>query len=569
MALPASQRLRFGVMLDEPRLADWQVRCIEELESVEGVEPALLILNADDRKSFFKRLRRVLFSRDFPFAVYSRLFVRAPCLRRRGLPRVLEGVPVLPCRVTTRGRFSQYFSEDDLEAIRGRGLDFILRFGFNIIRGGILKAARYGVWSFHHGDERRYRGSPPCFWEVYHDDPVTGTILQRLTNRLDGGIVLKRHHYGTHRLSYAKNLNKAFLASSVIPAQVCRDIRSGNAGYLDGPPSPTRAPIRYNPTFFQLVRFLGGQSVRLLERLASHYLLHETWNVGLVDRPIESFIDDPRTGEIEWMPEPSRGRFYADCFGVTRAGGGGTVFLEHYDHRRGRGEIGFVDVPRGGLSTAGPPVAAIREPHHLSYPFMVPYDGELFCLPEATQSGDLTLYRAVGFPRRWVREKVLVEGVRAVDPTVVHYDGLWWLFFCRDEPDIPLHLWYAEDLLGTWKSCGNNPVKVDVRCSRSAGTPFVHDGALYRPVQDCSTGYGRRVFLMRVRRLTPTAFEEEPVVSIAPEPYSAYPHGLHTLSAFGEKTLVDGKRLRYTPFKLVYQLPRTGDTLRRLSGRAG
>ncbi|MCX7021591.1 MAG: hypothetical protein NTW26_04820 [bacterium] len=554
-------------MLDEPRLAGWQIRCLEALRSVEGVAPALFILNADARRSWFKRFLRVLFSRDFPFAVYSRLFVHAPCLEKRELPRDLDGVPVLSCRVTTKGRFSQYFTEEDLEAIRGHRLDFILRFGFNIIRGGILEAARFGVWSFHHGDERRYRGSPPCFWEVYHSDPVTGTILQRLTDRLDGGIVLKRHYYVTDKHSYTNNLSKALRAGAAMPAQVCRDIQNGNAGYLDDPPSATKAPIRYNPTFFRLVRFLGGQSVRMLKRLVSHYFLHETWNVGIVNQPIEGFLEDRRPLDIEWLPEAPRGRFYADCFGVARATGGGTVFLEHYDHRKGRGEIGCVDVPREGLSAALPPVAAIREPYHLSYPFLISSDGEIFCLPEATESGNLTLYRAVDFPRRWTREKVLVNDVRAVDPTVVHHDGLWWLFFCGDEPDIPLYVWYSDSLLGTWRPCENNPVKVDVRCSRSAGTPFIHGGALYRPVQDCSSDYGRRVFLMRVRRLTPTCFEEEPVSSVAPEPSSPYPHGLHTLSAFGKKTLVDGKRLRYTPFKLLYQLPRIGDSLRRFTGR--
>jgi len=86
----------------------------------------------------------------------------------------------------------RYFNAEDVATINKKDLDFILRFGFNIIRGEILNAARYGVWSFHHDDERKYRGSPPGFWELYYRDPVTGSILQRLTDRLDGGIVLKR-----------------------------------------------------------------------------------------------------------------------------------------------------------------------------------------------------------------------------------------------------------------------------------------------------------------------------------------------------------------------------------------
>ncbi len=554
-------------MVDEPRLADWQAKCIDNLLGLEGVEPVLVITNAESGRPWLKRFLRALFSRDFPFLVFKKLFARAPSIRMRGLPRSFDGVPVLQCRVTTKGRFSQYFSEDDLEAIRGHRLDFILRFGFNIIRGGILQAARYGVWSFHHGDETRYRGSPPCFWEIYDGDPVTGTILQRLTHRLDGGIVLQRHVYLTDRLSYARNMDKAFYAGTIMPLQVCRDILNGEAGYLDARPSRTKAPIRYNPSLLQLAVFVFRLMSNLVKRFLVHFFLHETWNVGLLDRPIHSFIEDPVPRGIAWLPAAPHGRFQADCFGVARSGGGGTVLLEFYDHRTGRGEIRYVELPRDGVSDARPPRPAIREGHHLSYPFLIARDGEHFCLPEATDSGSLAIYRAVEFPRRWTKEKVLVEGVRAVDPTVVFYEGCWWLFFCEFAPDIRLHVWYARELLGDWKPCSNNPVKVDVRLSRPAGTPFVHEGALYRPVQDCAEHYGRRVVLMRVTRLTPDSFAEVPVSVINPQTASEYPHGLHTLSAFGDKTLVDGKRLSYTPFKLMYQLPRLGANLRRFTGR--
>ena len=71
----------------------------------------------------------------------------------------------------------------------------------------------------------------------------------------------------------------------------------------------------------------------------------------------------------------------------------------------------------------------------------------------------------------------------------------------------------------------------------------MHDGCLYRPAQDCSRTYGRRVILNRITRLTPKVFKEEPEVVIEPYADSDYPHGIHTLSAAGGITLVDGKRL--------------------------
>jgi hypothetical protein len=87
-------------------------------------------------------------------------------------------------------------------------------------------------------------------------------------------------------------------------------------------------------------------------------------------------------------------------------------------------------------------------------------------------------------------------------------------------------------------------VKTDVRSSRPAGTPFVHEGSLYRPAQDCSRTYGGRIALNRIVTLTSEDFLEEPVALIEPVRSSRYPDGVHTVSAFGEHTLVDGKRRR-------------------------
>ena len=61
------------------------------------------------------------------------------------LKKDLHGVEALNCQVEQKG-YSEYFPEPDLARIREYHLDFILRFGFNIIRGGILDAARFGTW---------------------------------------------------------------------------------------------------------------------------------------------------------------------------------------------------------------------------------------------------------------------------------------------------------------------------------------------------------------------------------------------------------------------------------------
>ena len=119
----------------------------------------------------------------------------------------------------------------------------------------------------------------------------------------------------------------------------------------------------------------------------------------------------------------------------------------------------------------------------------------------------------------------------------------WWLLATRasDCENAKLHGWYAEALEGPWRAHPLNPLKTDVRSARPAGRPFVKDGLLYRPAQDCSQSYGGAIVVNRLT-LGPTTFTEEPVARLAPDPHGSHPHGLHTVNISGRDLIVDGRR---------------------------
>ena len=60
-------------------------------------------------------------------------------------------------------KFSDVFSTKESEEIRKYDLDILFRIGFRIIKGDIFKSSKFGVWSFHHGDNDYYRGGPHVF----------------------------------------------------------------------------------------------------------------------------------------------------------------------------------------------------------------------------------------------------------------------------------------------------------------------------------------------------------------------------------------------------------------------
>src|SRR5689334_5527991 len=44
---------------------------------------------------------------------------------------------------------------------------------------------------------------------------------------------------------------------------------------------------------------------------------HEQWNIGLVQAPIQAFLDPHVAVAVQWMPRPGREEYWADPFGVV------------------------------------------------------------------------------------------------------------------------------------------------------------------------------------------------------------------------------------------------------------
>lgn len=170
----------------------------------------------------------------------------------------------------------------------------------------------------------------------------------------------------------------------------------------------------------------------------------------------------------------------------------------------------------------------------------------MYCIPEICGAREIALYKAEDFPYRWKKVAVLINSFAGVDSTIFRYQGRWWLTStdgaAQSTNNSHLFVWHATEVFGPWVPHVANPVKIDASSSRPAGTPFVHNGYLYRPAQDCSRIYGARIVLNRVLSLTPFEFKEECASVIEPCLTGPYPNGLHTISAVGGITVIDGKR---------------------------
>jgi hypothetical protein len=358
--------LRFGILCRGLRFPSWQAQCLQAVIGTGLAEPALLILEGPGVKK--ARVLGKLRQRDrLLFNLYNALVVktRARSYRQVDLHRALENVPRLVCDPQVRGAVHRFHTADVAE-IRARGLDFIIRFGFDVLSGEILSAARYGVWSYHHGDEQRFRGPPPPgFWEIFRDEPSTGVLLQRLTERIDNGSVLFKGHFRT-ALTYRANVDRIYLGSADWVALCVKRICAGDRRFLFTPGPRSEAPMLRAPANRTFLAYGLRQVVRISKAVLRRACFADAWNVRYASCSRRKVINGMSTAGVRWAT-PCRGaRYFADPM-VVQEPAGAKVYAEDYryfGHGRLSAWIGRMALP--GTRPAWSAISAATHPIPLS-----------------------------------------------------------------------------------------------------------------------------------------------------------------------------------------------------------
>lgn len=550
-------RLRVGLLVDSFVQPEWVARIIRDIRTSTVAEVALVVRNkADDEinQRTKSRARGIWENREHLLhAVYTkfdeRRSVGPDAFALTDAAPLLTDCPVVEVAPLMK-KHTDYFSDEDVRAIRSYDLDVALRFGFRILKGEALKIARHGVWSYHHGDNLVNRGGPAGFWEVFQGETVTGSVLQVLNEELDNGQVIQRSWAPTaDKFSVKLNRNNFYWKSAGFVMRKLRELHASDGRGLD---DAVHGAEPYRPYYKRLYRRpTNREMLPMMLRLAGRYAAErlrravsvEQWQVAYRFRTGPS---DPNNAfyKFKYLTPPID-RAWADPFPV-RVGDKYYVFVEDYPLRGGKGHISVFELERG--VEPGPPVKVLERDYHLSYPFVFEWRGDHYMIPETGASGRVELYRARSFPAGWELEAVLLEGVRAADATLAEVGGQWWMFVSIAEPGVAcnwdeLSVFHAESPLGPWRPHRRNPVKSDVRGARPAGRLFEWGGELYRPAQDCSKHYGYAVTINRVTRLSPEEFAEEEVSKILPE-WDDRLVSTHTLNSAGDLTVIDCLRRR-------------------------
>jgi hypothetical protein len=286
-----------------------------------------------------------------------------------------------------------------------------------------------------------------------------------------------------------------------------------------------------------------GTLKRIIGRLAAQayaslfYSPH--WIVGY--RAVGDDLWDTQTlSGTHWRKlDNPKSRFLADPIPFHHDGRT-FLFVEDFDHRTQKGVISVVEFDARG--PVGPVACVLEEDWHLSYPLVFAAEGAIWMMPECSANREIALYRAVEFPRKWIKEATIIPDIVAVDATIFQHESRYWLLTSvhNGQDDFTdLHVYSSPELLGPWRPHKLNPVLRDPRSARSAGPVVRRNGKLWRPVQDCSERYGGAVGLAEITRLDDDACEQS--VRSVLKPCREWPgRRLHTLSQAGGFEFIDG-----------------------------
>lgn len=391
-------------------------------------------------------------------------------------------------------------------------------------------APRLGVWSLVPLEDGP--AGPERLADLRGRRPTTATALVRV----DGvrWRQIARTTSPVHPLSLTRTRNRAAWASAHM---LVRALRA--AATSARPPSAPGRPavaVAVPPSGTATAVHAAAAGGRVLAARARAAWSRPEWFVAVRTRSADGAV----AGPFRPLPNPP-GRYLADPFPFA-LGDSAHLFVEDYSRAAGKAVISVCDeLPGGGWS---PPRPVLEAAHHLSYPLVFAHAGGVYMLPEAGESGRVQLFRARAFPDEWEPDRVLLDGLRAVDATLHAQDGVLWLFahVVEGPGDAgALHLWSAATLDGPWTPHPCNPVATDPCGARPAGRLFRRDGLLIRPGQDCTRRYGEAVVFNRVDALTPRDYAETPIGRLDPDWLPGL-LGTHTFTLDDRHEWVDGER---------------------------
>lgn len=477
--------MKIVVIVDNARLARWQVRALESLPNLAPVT----VLSCSNT-----RIRRKPFRHALYYALNS-VTVRNYWTRKVPLDRAKIAVErVVEFEAHYDGAW-QRLPPHVIDDINSLGADAIVKFGMSLLR--VPPGVAAPILSYHHGDPSAYRGRPAGFWETLHGCRTMGQIVQIICDRLDAGSVVAFAETKVIAHSYRLTLVESYRHSPLLLLTALRNALEGRV--LERAPT---GPNYRLPSNWTVVRLVVRMIRTLLRRVIYGAFYQKHWCVSTAPGSFQEIVGQgkfppPRPWNSTTITP--RHMFHADPFFSCDPPG---ILVEAMNRRTGKGELVL-------LSSSGTQHVLTEPRHHYSYPGTVSANGRTYIVPETAQWSSPQILELTGSDLVQVQVLNIENNERIVDPTIVEAaDGIYLFGNKKNLGSTALCLWWSESLFGHFVEHESSPILISPAGGRMAGKVVSHQGCLYRFGQDCSSAYGDGVLLFRIEELDRHSYRE-------------------------------------------------------------
>lgn len=542
-------------MIDDYNVPYWTYIMLEKIINSPGAVIVLIIKNrTEDLTKEKKIITKIIENRkNIAYIIYRKLdrilFRCSPdAFDQKNILNILEieCIETMPIKINSRDSIS----EKDLNEIEKFKIDIIVKLGFKDFHGNIYKMAKYGIWSYKHGNSKTTKGKAIEFWETINNRDVTVVELQILGDELNDKTLLVKSYSHTSGFSINRNLNNCYWkALSFLPIKINDLFSIGEEEFfnkvadLNKFPQFYSNPLQKSPTNAEvLIKVLLKISFRIKEILISK-IYHNQWIL------LYHINKNPKISTSLYKFKkliPPKDRFWADPF-ILKKHDKYYIFIEELIYSNIKAHISLIIMDKDGNYSA--PVKILERDYHLSYPFIIEDEGEIYMIPETKSNNTIELYKCSNFPFEWQLESILIDQIAAVDTTILKKDGIYWLFVGVQNnkgasPHDELFLFSSEKLNSNiWESHPQNPIISDVKCARPAGNLFNYKGNLYRPSQNCSKFYGYAMTINQIIEISKSKYKEIVVDTILPD-WNKKLVGTHTINSVDNLTIIDAQMTR-------------------------
>ena len=290
-----------------------------------------------------------------------------------------------------------------------------------------------------------------------------------------------------------------------------------------------------------------------IKRMIKMLFYHESWDIMILkDHGSHLFPDNTLEILSKTTAQQLKKKytFQADPFIVEKADKL-YVFYEAFSFRNSKGTLRCRVLDRELTEIDDVKLEGFDDLKcHLSFPFLIHINDQLFMIPESSERKEVILFQSVEFPARWKKIKVLISDTEVTDNVFLTINETCYLLSTTMDNEIIIHS--AENIYGQWQRIAPS-LKVSNHHHRGAGAPYLVDNKMYFLTQECTPEtYGKSIYIKELVTLSNTVFDESLIEKIN----SSINHsdGVHTLNFSNNYIVYDTKINKFSFLSILKKI---------------